>query len=118
MVDPRQSVGRRGEELASAFLVTKGFHVIGRNWHCRYGEIDLIVQRQQDIRFVEVKTRRTTTYGYPEEAVTRTKMKRLQKTVAWWLSVHEIPRTYSLDVIAISLDKTGKVDLRWIEAVL
>lgn len=118
MDDRRQSVGRRGEELAAAFLATKGFTIIDRNWRSRYGEIDLIVKREREIRFVEVKTRLTKQYGHPEEAVTPTKIRHLHTAVQLWLARHPIPLSYGLDVVAIYIDPTGKVHLEWIEGIL
>lgn len=117
MRDRRSSVGRRGEELAAAFLITKGFTMIARNWRCRAGEIDLIVQRGDEVRFVEVKTRCSKTFGYPEEAVTYTKKIHFAKAVEWWLSTHQIPRLYSMDVVAISIDPRNTIDINWIEAI-
>ena len=117
MPDSRASFGRRGEDLAAAFLLNKGCRIIGRNWRCRFGEIDLIVQRRQETRFIEVKTRATRTYGYPEEAVTATKRLHLAKSVHCWLGRHPEVVDYSLDVVAISLDISHKIDIQWIEAI-
>ena len=118
-LDGRGSLGRRGEELAEAFLRTKGFKVLESNWRCRMGEIDLIVAKGEEIRFIEVKTRLTTTYGYPEEAVTKTKLRHLRNCVEIWLRNPRIhPKSYQVDVIAIQLLPGSKPQIDWIEAVL
>jgi len=64
-----KEIGRKGEALAVEYLINKGFIILERNY--RYGrlEIDIIGQIENTIVFVEVKTRRSKRYGYPEEAV-------------------------------------------------
>ena len=117
MPDVRQHIGRRGEELAAAFLQTKGFSIIEKNWLCRAGEIDVIAKRGSEVRFVEVKTRFSTTYGYPEEAVTATKRRHLAKAIQWWLSIHPVPIHYQLDVISILTLSGQPPDIQWIEGI-
>ena len=117
MEDRRKSFGRRGEELAAAFLQTKGFRIIGQNWSTRLGEIDLIAERDGEVRFVEVKTRRSHAYGYPEESVTPEKLSHLRRAIELWLrTARTIPRAYQIDVIAISLtSETPQIE--WFEGV-
>jgi putative endonuclease len=55
--DPRRRFGDRGEDLAADFFIQNGFRLIERNWNCRLGEIDLIVEKQGKVHFVEVKIR-------------------------------------------------------------
>jgi putative endonuclease len=117
-IDPRKESGRRGEALAAAFLVTKGFRVIAENWQCRLGEIDLIVKRGEEIRFVEVKLRFSEMFGQPEEAVTRRKLSHIRRTAESWLSRQSpIPTQYQMDVVAILALPGKEPDIRWIEAV-
>ena len=115
--DPRKEIGRRGEELALAFLLTKGFFLVEKNWRCKVGELDLIVRREDETRFVEVKTRFSLTYGYPEEAVTHTKRQHLAKAIEWWLHTHPMPKHYQLDVISILVLPGQKPDITWIEGI-
>jgi len=61
--------GARGEQLAADFLKTKGFEIVARNYRHRRAEIDLIAKRGNWLIFVEVKTRTSISYGYPEEFV-------------------------------------------------
>ena len=117
MTHASQIIGRRGEELAAAFLRTKGFEIIARNWRCRFGEIDLIATRKQEMRFVEVKTRVTTTFGYPEESVTPNKLLHLQRSIECWLRVHPSLKQYQIDVIAIAAYAPGPPRVMWIEGV-
>lgn len=113
----RGQVGRQGEELAADFLQQRGFTIIERNWHCRAGEIDLIVEREGIIRFVEVKTRRTMTFGYPEEAVSFSKRQRWFRAIEFWVQQHgQIQVIYQADVISI-LWTTQEPAIEWIENV-
>lgn len=116
----RQEIGRRGEERAAAFLLAKGFQLLAKNWRCKAGEIDLIVEREGDIRFVEVKTRRSATYGLPEEAITPTKIVRLRATAEAWLLAHEgrSMMNYQVDVITLYAPDTPEEQLKWIEQIL
>lgn len=61
--------GAIGENLAAEFLIEKGFRVVARNFRCRKAEIDLIVQRDNWLIFVEVKTRNSNAWGEPESFV-------------------------------------------------
>lgn len=69
----KMETGKLGENLAAEFLVQKGFRVVARNYRCRHAEIDLIVQRDDWLIFVEVKTRNSNAYGEPETFVDATK---------------------------------------------
>ncbi len=72
-------VGRAGERAAAAYLVAKGSQVVERNYRCRRAEIDLIVQRDGALVFVEVQTRCGESLGRPEETLTMVKLRRLQR---------------------------------------
>lgn len=113
----RGRIGRQGEDLAADFLSTRGFSVIARNWHCRFGELDLIVEREGDLRFVEVKTRRGSGFGYPEESVGRTKRERWFRSIHTWLQLHAPHRSaYQADVISILL-RRDIPEIAWIEGI-
>ena len=69
-----RQVGELGEQYAAAWLESQGWQTLDRNWHCRYGELDIVSRDDTGIIvFVEVKTRRTLRYGTPQEAVTSSK---------------------------------------------
>ena len=69
--------GKEGEKLAEGFLVDKGFSVLKRNYRYRRSEIDLIVRRDNWLIFVEVKTRTSNAFGYPEEFVEPSQEKKI-----------------------------------------
>lgn len=78
-------LGRRGEEAACAYLERIGYTVVERNWQIRSGEIDIIALDGATLVLCEVKTRRTTTKGTPEDAVSPTKQKRIVRLARAYL---------------------------------
>jgi putative endonuclease len=82
------AVGDYGERVAQRFLVDQGMRVVGRGWRCRLGEIDIVAVDGDCLVVVEVKTRRSVLAGTPLDAVTPTKLSRLRRLGAAWLSEH------------------------------
>jgi len=103
---PRGRLGRRGENIAAAFLARAGYDIIERNWRCARGEIDIIARRGRDLVFVEVKTRSGMGYGHPFESITACKLARLRLVSrAWCLAHPDIRGTSRLDAIAVVLPR-------------
>jgi putative endonuclease len=120
-VDRRRiDLGARGEDLAAAWYTSRGYTVLGRNWRCRDGELDLVVAHGGRVVFCEVKTRRGSTFGAPAEAVTAEKQRRLRRLATRWLA--EQPpggRGFAevrFDVACVSLRGGAAPDLEVIEA--
>jgi putative endonuclease len=82
-------LGARGERIAAAYLTDAGLRLLDRNWRCRDGELDIVAREGDALVFCEVKTRRGTGYGYPVEAVTVTKQRRLRILAQRWLAAHD-----------------------------
>jgi len=100
----KQATGKVGQKAAETLLKKKGYHIISRNFHSRTGEVDLVAQDGDYIVFVEVKARRSLTYGYPREAVTRTKQKKIIKTALAFLTFHSLTDSnIRFDVIEVLL---------------
>ena len=80
-----------------------GYEVVDRNWRCREGELDLVVAGASVLVFCEVKTRRSTAFGSPAEAVTLTKQRRLRTLATRWLAAHpdRRARTLRFDVASV-----------------
>ena len=107
----RQGLGRLGERLAAESLLSRGYRILERNFRCRYGEIDLVAEDEQDLVFVEVKTRRGTAYGLPEEAVTPRKQHKIVEVAGYYIDVHDCPeRSWRVDVVAVQLSVSGKLE--------
>jgi putative endonuclease len=87
--DARRRLGDAGEALVARWYEARGFVVVDRNWRCREGELDLVCAGQQSgvavLVFCEVKTRRSTAFGSPLEAVTVTKQRRIRVLARRWL---------------------------------
>ena len=100
----KDAVGRYGEDVAEAHVRRRGWQVLERNWRCRDGELDLVALDGDELVVVEVKTRRSTAYGHPAEAVTAVKLARVRRLAAQWLAAHDVhPRSIRVDVIAVLL---------------
>ena len=107
----KRDEGKRGEDIAVAFLKEKGFTIIERNFRIRGGEIDIIAIDASDksekvLAFIEVKTRRSKEFGTPLEAITYWKLKSLIKTAQFYqLKNPHLPESMRLDAVAILLDE-------------
>lgn len=98
----RIDLGARGEALAAEWYLANGYTILDRNWRCRAGELDLVVGSGRTVVFCEVKTRSSTAYGTPAEAVTRTKQLRIRRLAAEWLAQSEVrPASLRFDVAAV-----------------
>ncbi|MFC5928527.1 YraN family protein [Cryobacterium melibiosiphilum] len=98
----KDEVGRRGEECAAQYLAGDGYRIIARNWRCAEGEIDVIVERDGEVAFVEVKTRSSTRFGHPFEAITVVKLARMRRLAAAWCEQAEVwPPRIRIDAIAV-----------------
>lgn len=85
----KDALGRYGEELAAQHLVAAGMELLDRNWRCRHGELDLVARdRDGTVVFVEVKTRSSTVFGEPAEAVGPVKARRVRALACRWLLEH------------------------------
>lgn len=112
----RQEIGARGEDLAAAYLTQRGCVVLERNVRTPYGEIDLVVKKGWSLAFVEVKTRTTRSYGYPEAVITESKMMHMVNSAEHYLQQQsEYEMQWQLDVISVELEKDDKHKIIWFE---
>lgn len=94
--------GKIGEDLAEKYLASKDYYILSRNYHSRFGEIDIIASDGTSIVFVEVKTRTQNQFGTPLEAITSHKLSKMIKTSQFYLtqrSMHNYP--YRFDAIEV-----------------
>lgn len=123
----RKEVGRIGEGIAADFLARKGFKILERNYRRPWGEIDIIAEKNQIIRFVEVKSvsretlpdvsRENENYR-PEEQVHPFKLRKVARTAEMYMNANRDEREYQIDVIGVFLNlKTRKARCRLFENV-
>jgi putative endonuclease len=109
--DPRQSLGRIGEQFALAHLERLGFALVARNHRTRWGELDLVVFDGRTLVFVEVKARRATARaGGPLDAISATKRLQVRRMAAAWLAEEQDrPRAVELrfDAVGVTVDARG-----------
>ena len=84
-MNAQQRFGRASEEAAARHLLSAGWVLLGRNVRVGRGELDLIARRGAVLAFVEVKARRTTTFGAPEDAVGPRKRRQVARLAELWL---------------------------------
>lgn len=107
----RQIHGASGEEKAVQFLIASGYRILERNFHKRYGEIDIVALKDDTLIFVEVKTRYSDKFGPPEEAITSWKLRALVQSAYYYKLTHaELPESLRIDVIAIEMEGEDKVE--------
>lgn len=96
------SSGALGETAAAEYLEDRGFRILERNYHSRFGEIDIIAENGQYILFAEVKTRDAVSLVNPLESVSPAKRKKIAKTAMLYLQKHRTPLQPRFDVIGIT----------------
>jgi putative endonuclease len=114
--DSRRALGQLGEELAVKHLQQLGYTILQRNYRCQYGEVDIIAQDEGRVAFVEVRARRGTAFGTPEESVTPGKQERLASVARCYLQEEGYDDVdWGIDVVAVQLTSGGV--LRRIELI-
>jgi len=107
-------VGKSGEDYACELLIKEGFKIRERNFSTKLGEIDIIAENSKVLAFVEVKHRKNTKFGLPEEAVNRKKLQKIKKAALFYLNTHkEIKKEIRVLVVSIisSKDKVIKYNI-------
>ncbi|MBR4016424.1 MAG: YraN family protein [Oscillospiraceae bacterium] len=94
-------VGAWGESVAAAYLQKKKYKLLAAGYHCRFGEIDLIVSDRKYLVFVEVKLRKNDRFAYAMEFVDYHKQNRIRTTAEYYLSQYPTELQPRFDVIEI-----------------
>ena len=111
--DFRLSLGERGEMVAAAYLVEKGYRVLGKKLRAPFGELDLVARHKDTLVFIEVKTRSSGQSGLPEEAVDLSKQKQIIRLAEWYCQRENIRNMkIRLDVLAIDYDGQAEPKIR------
>ena len=96
--------GKKGEELAVEYFKGMGYVILYRNWRCGHLEVDIIAERDGTLHFIEVKTKTSHRYGFPEDEVSAKKIKNLIDAADVFLFEHPNWEKIQFDVLAITLN--------------
>lgn len=104
--------GNIGENIAAEFLQKQGYEILERNWHySRLGEIDIIAKDKNTLVFVEVKTRKTVSFGHPLEAITEKKFQQVKSIAQAYMSQQETKYgNCRIDAISIILSNPPEIE--------
>ena len=114
----KDTLGRRGEDLAADYLRGAGLTIVERNGRCLLGEIDINARDGGEPVFAEVKTRAGLGYGHPLEAITVAKLARLRRLAAAWCEAH--PGQFGgirIDAVAVIAPRGGGVTIEHLRRV-
>ena len=114
----KKNLGDLGEKIAEKYLQEKGYKILDKNFrYSKLGELDIVGQKDNNIYFFEVKTRKKTgpTTFLPEDNITRQKQKKIIKLAQIWLAKKRIDADWQIDVLAIEIYLNGSSDIRHTE---
>jgi putative endonuclease len=111
------STGALGEKMALKYLNDKGFIILHQNWRHSHWEVDVIASFKDVLHFIEVKTRRTKKFGYPEDDVTKKKVTNLINASEEFLYLHPEWKRIQFDILSISLPRNEPAEFFFIEDV-
>lgn len=118
MFKNNQNRAKEGEDLATAYLIKKGYRILKRNFHSRFGEIDIIATDKNTLIFIEVKSRWSESFGSPEEAVTIWKLQSIIKTANYFKMCNpQTPSSQRIDAIGIVFADNGKAKINHLENI-
>ncbi len=119
MPSPRSKLGAQGERIAAAHLESLGLVIETLNFRTRFGEIDIVARDGAETVFVEVRTKRSTAYGTPEESLTPRKQARLVKAAQEYLAGRgRANASWRVDLVAITLQPDGPAHIAHIESAV
>lgn len=109
------TLGKQGEEIALQYLKDKGYTILERNWRNSHKEIDIVAKDGDTLVIVEVKTRHTSTFGEPYEAVTQVKERLLVSAANSYICKFNMDCDTRFDIVSIILPQKGEPIIEHIE---
>tara|TARA_R100000935_G_scaffold25393_2_gene45232 strand:+ start:134 stop:493 length:360 start_codon:yes stop_codon:yes gene_type:complete len=100
-------LGKKGEELAVAYLLKNGYKIVSRNFRHQKAEVDIIARKESTLAIIEVKTRSTPDFGNPQDFVKSKQIQNLVKAVDFFVTDHNLDVEVRFDIIAIIKNKAG-----------
>lgn len=100
------------EEAAEAYLQQKGYKLLARNWRCKIGELDLIMEEDERLVIVEVRSRRSSLrYGTAIEAVDPRKCRQVRAVAGYYVMLTgRLQESLRFDVVAVTFSRSGEPD--------
>ncbi len=111
----KKLLGRSGEAAAAEYLKRKKYRILGMNYACRFGEIDVIAADRKFVVFAEVKQRKNGDFAAPREFVNAAKQRRLIAAASLWLQQNETDKQPRFDVIEVYAPDGAAVQINHIE---
>lgn len=108
-------LGKKGELIAAQFLIKNGYEILDENWVHGKAEVDLIAYLNQQIIFVEVKTRTSVAFGMPEDFVRNAKQKQMQLAANEYIEIMNHQGEVRFDIISVLFDKQNNYTINHIQ---
>lgn len=103
------NLGKKGEELAVAYLLNKNYTILEKNWYYKKAEIDIIALKDDILAVIEVKTRSSNYFGNPQDFVSKKKIKLLTFAINEYVISKDLNVEIRFDIIAITVKPTLKI---------
>ena len=114
MKTEKQIKGRRGEDIAAEYLQSNGYTILERNWQIGHLEVDIIASTDEFLIIAEVKTRKSNTFGEPEDFVTLQKQRNLIRAAASYITKFGITKEVRFDIVSVILKEGQDNEIRHI----
>jgi putative endonuclease len=109
-------MGKAGEDAAAKYLEKHDYAIRHRNWHYHHLEIDMVAVKDNEIIFVEVKTRKNSDYGEPYEAVDDKKAKYLMRAADTYIKLYQLDNSIRFDILSLtSIDGMQDFEIKHIK---
>lgn len=110
----KQIIGLKGENFSCDYLLENGFEIVERNYRFKRAEIDIIAKKEKLLIFIEVKTRKNNTYGYPEEFVSNKKIELFREASEEYIESTKWKGNIRFDIVAL-ISKGNSFEIEWLE---
>lgn len=98
----KSNLGKFGEKIAVQYLERRNYEIIGRNYRCRAGEIDIIAKKDYFLVFIEVKTRSNVIFGEPVESINNEKAEKIRKIADYYIAINGVENAeVRFDIITV-----------------
>lgn len=111
-MDTKREIGKLGEKIACWYLTSKGYEIVQTNYYTRYGEIDIVCQKDNALVFIEVKTRTNFSFGQPEDSISQKKIQNLTLAINQYLIDYKYREYFRLDLLAIFIDSNKRARIK------